>query len=200
MPPSPPGKTNTGRPDPSPCKVTTQSGVNGVVPDPSGSGGAGRAAGTVRISSMSSAISAGVGASNNARGARSRPTRAPSIATADGTWHRLLTTLELAALQGLPIEINGRPLDLAGSITDVREHIGNAVPVGAAAAIAEQMLLTLVSADAGVFRLSSGGGVWVTPKVRARGVALRKRLRVHRTRFEPVEGFGLGGCANAEAY
>src|SRR5690606_21701208 len=36
------------------------------------------------------------------------------IRALDGTWHRALTTLELAALQGLPTEINGAPLVLDG--------------------------------------------------------------------------------------
>lgn len=79
----------------------------------------------------------------------------------DGSWHRPLTTLELAALQGLPTELDGAPLDLSGPLTLVREHIGNAVPVQAATAVAGEMLKTLVLASAGAFMLSSGGGVWV---------------------------------------
>lgn len=79
----------------------------------------------------------------------------------DGTWHRPLTTLELAALQGLPTTIDGAPLQLAGkSAAAHRERIGNAVPVGAARAIAEQMLRTLIAGALGMFRLSNEL-VWV---------------------------------------
>lgn len=93
---------------------------------------------------------------------RAAPPFAPVLPTADGTWHRPLTTLELAALQGLPTEIDGQPLTLAGrSATAWRERIGNAVPVPAALAIARQMLLTLAGADAERWALSSEGAVWV---------------------------------------
>lgn len=96
------------------------------------------------------------------RDLRAAPPYIPVLPTVDGSWHRPLTTLELAVLQGFPATINGRPLTLAGkSSSRWREALGNAVPVGAAEAIARQMLLTLVHADAGVFALSSGGGVWV---------------------------------------
>ncbi len=93
---------------------------------------------------------------------RNAPPFAPVLPTADGTWHRPLTTLELAALQGLPTEIDGKPLTLAGkSATAWRERIGNAVPVPAALAIARQMLLTLSGADAERWALSGDGAVWV---------------------------------------
>lgn len=94
---------------------------------------------------------------------RKAPPTPPVIVAQDGTWHRPLTTLELAALQGLPTKVNGSPLVLAGSgSTAWREAIGNAVPPPAAKAIAEQMLATLVGADVGgAFMLSSGGAVWV---------------------------------------
>jgi site-specific DNA-cytosine methylase len=98
------------------------------------------------------------------------PRRPPNqdiyIIAADGTWHRPLTTLELAALQGFPTQFEGRPLVLAGRNGHTRHSvarslIGNAVPPPAAQAIAEQMLLCLVAADAQSFALSSGGSVWV---------------------------------------
>lgn len=93
------------------------------------------------------------------------PPVAPVLPTADGTWHRPLTTLELAALQGLPTLVDGQPLTLAGaSATAWRERIGNAVPVPAAEAIARQMLLTLVGADLERWTLSGAGAVWVTPE------------------------------------
>jgi len=83
------------------------------------------------------------------------------VPTRDGTWHRPLTTLELAALQGLPITVNGSPLILAGNSASAwRERIGNAVPVGAASAIARHMLLTLGSVAAGRGTFSSDA-VWV---------------------------------------
>jgi Site-specific DNA methylase len=67
------------------------------------------------------------------------------IIAEDGTWHRPLTTLELAALQGLPIMINGKPLKLTGnSDSRWRERIGNMVPVGAGKAIAETMLRAML--------------------------------------------------------
>lgn len=99
-----------------------------------------------------------------ARDLRSTPPFALVLPTRDGTWHRPLTTLELAALQGLPTTINGSPLILAGSSASAwRERIGNAVPVGAAAAIARQMLLTLANAAASTWTLSTDP-VWVGPR------------------------------------
>lgn len=93
---------------------------------------------------------------------RKPPPELPMIVAADGTWHRPLTTLELAALQGMPVVVDGRPLELAGrSQSGWRERIGNAVPTPTACAIAEQMLVCLGSASAGSWTLSSGGAVWV---------------------------------------
>lgn len=84
------------------------------------------------------------------------------IVAPDGTWHRPLTTLELAALQGLPVGgCNGGWLKLDGnSHKDWRERIGNAVPPPAAEAIAHQMKKTLLAARAGELLLSSTP-VWV---------------------------------------
>lgn len=95
------------------------------------------------------------------------PPAAPVILAADGTWHRPLTLLEKAVLQGLPAIHNGAPLQLAGTSSSQSERVGNAVPLQAATAIAEQMLLTLLSSDLGAFALSSGGSVWVTPPAEA---------------------------------
>jgi hypothetical protein len=50
------------------------------------------------------------------------PNRLQSSFPADGTWHRPLTTLELAALQGLPALVDGKPLALAGKAP---QNIGN---------------------------------------------------------------------------
>ena len=88
----------------------------------------------------------------------------PIIIAADGTWHRPLTTLELAALQSLPIvDANGRPIVFDGnSHTRWRMAIGNAVPPDSATAIGEQFLLALLRSDLGVFALSSEP-IWVAP-------------------------------------
>lgn len=96
---------------------------------------------------------------------RKAPPAVPVILAEDGTWHRPLTTLELAALQGLPATFKGEPLKLAGSnVSEWRERIGNAVPPPAAEAIATSMLVTLVQAEAEAWGLSSGGAVWVQPE------------------------------------
>lgn len=83
------------------------------------------------------------------------------ILAADGTWHRPLTTLELAVIQGFPAEVNGEPLKLAGDAHGRwRERIGNAVPPPAAEAIARECGACLARARAGTFALSSQA-IWV---------------------------------------
>lgn len=95
------------------------------------------------------------------------PPFTPIIVAADGTWHRPLTTLELAALQGFPVSVAGKPLVLAGvSHTGWRERIGNAVPPPAARAIGEQLLRALLIAKLGAFVLDNNP-VWVAPSARA---------------------------------
>lgn len=85
----------------------------------------------------------------------------PIIIAADGTWHRPLTTLELAVLQSFPAIFGGAPLVLAGtSHTRWREAIGNAVPPDAAEKIGEQLLRSLLLSSLGVFTLSNNE-VWV---------------------------------------
>lgn len=100
------------------------------------------------------------------------------IEAPDGTFHRPLTTLELAVLQGFPAwhrpgdptelelgEDGGQWLDLAGNKdASHRERVGNAVPVSAAKAIGEQALAVLDAGATEVFRLSVGG-VWVAPEL-----------------------------------
>lgn len=101
------------------------------------------------------------------RDVRKPPPRMPVIIAEDGTWHRPLTTLELAALQGLPTtRPDGSALVLASrdgkaNHSAWRERIGNAVPAPAAQAIAEQMLVCLLQADAETWALSGDGAVWV---------------------------------------
>lgn len=102
-----------------------------------------------------------------------QPDPIPVIVALDGTWHRPLTTLELAALQGLPvIADDGTPLVLDGtSHSRWRKAIGNMVPVGAAQAIAGEMLRTLLSVDAGATFVLGGSGVWVRREREARAEA-----------------------------
>lgn len=97
---------------------------------------------------------------------RKPPATVPLIIAADGTWHRPLTTLELAVLQGFPALVAGAPLKLAGSSSSAwRERIGNAVPPPAAKAIAERMLFALLQADYEAFSLSGDLAVWVEQAV-----------------------------------
>lgn len=95
------------------------------------------------------------------------PTKAPPftpvIVAEDGTWHRPMTLLDLAALQGIPSTLDGEPLKLAGTRTQIATHIGNAVPVGAAEAIGTTMLVALVEGALGTMSLGSGN-VWVDPQ------------------------------------
>jgi len=103
-------------------------------------------------------IDAAVGGSSSAR---RRDGWFPVILAEDGTWHRPMTTLELAVLQGLPVMVAGKPLQLAGKSNGKhRERIGNAVPVGAGMAIAESLLVALVAAKLGTWTLGSTG-IWV---------------------------------------
>jgi site-specific DNA-cytosine methylase len=91
-----------------------------------------------------------------------RPDPPPVIIALDGTWHRPLTTLELAALQGFPVVLeDGSLLVLAGkSDARWRERIGNAVPPPAARAIAEQILTALLVSETDGWALGATG-VWV---------------------------------------
>jgi site-specific DNA-cytosine methylase len=92
------------------------------------------------------------------------PPFTPVIIAADGTCHRPLTTLELAALQSLPTVINGKPLVLAGrSHTRWREAIGNLVPPAAARAVAEQLARALLVSKLGAFALDCNP-IWVSPR------------------------------------
>ncbi len=91
---------------------------------------------------------------------RSAPLEPPVIRSPWDCWHRPMTTLELALLQGLPARLNGEPLELTGrSVTRKRERIGNCVPVQAAQAIGESLLLALLAASLGTWTLGSTG-IW----------------------------------------
>jgi len=83
------------------------------------------------------------------------------IRAADGTWHRPMTTLELAALQGFPTRLADAWLVLDGaSHQGWRERIGNAVPPPAAEAIARSCLATLSAARDGAWTLDARS-IWV---------------------------------------
>ena len=91
-----------------------------------------------------------------------RPDPVPRIVALDGTWHRPLTTLELAALQGYPVTDEGFRLE-GRSHSSWRNRIGNSVPPPTAAAIAATMLHTLLLSDAGAGFALSSLPVWVRP-------------------------------------
>jgi len=107
-----------------------------------------------------------------------RPDPPPIIIALDGTWHRPLTTLELAALQGFPVTMSdGRPLTLAGkSDAKWREHIGNAVPPPAARAIGEQILTALLASQQGEWTLGTTG-IWVREEQNHATATYLRRLR-----------------------
>ena len=70
--------------------------------------------------------------------------------------------LALAKRSVRPLRVNGKPLQLSGTRTQQATHIGNAVPVGAAKAIAERMLVALLEADGAGWSLAGGDTpVWV---------------------------------------
>lgn len=98
-----------------------------------------------------------------------RPDPPPVIIALDGTWHRPLTTWELAALQSLPVrKPDGSPLVLAGRAhTAWRERIGNCVPPDAAEAMGSEFLRALLAADAGATFTLGGTGVWVRDEAEA---------------------------------
>lgn len=86
----------------------------------------------------------------------------------DGTWHRPMTTLELAALQGFPMRVDGAWLNLAGGRHGkARELIGNAVPVPAAEAIGRACMAAILSSRSRGLTLC-GEPVWVRRQREAR--------------------------------
>ncbi len=85
------------------------------------------------------------------------------IQALDGTWHRPMTTLELAVLQGFPARHRGDWLKLDGNSHQVwRGLIGNAIPVQTAEAICRVMAESLDAARDGGLLLSAQP-VWVEP-------------------------------------
>lgn len=85
------------------------------------------------------------------------------IRALDDTWHRPFTTLELAALQDL-LDPEDPALNLDGrSHSAWRERIGNAVPPGAAEAIAGVIGTTLLLAWSGQTQSIAKTPIWVRP-------------------------------------
>ncbi|MCP3177283.1 DNA cytosine methyltransferase [Desulfuromonas sp. KJ2020] len=113
-------------------------------------------------------LHAGAAAVNDPRipGPNERLDPPPVIISLDGTWHRPLTTLELAALQSFPVRLeDGSPFVLAGNNDGKwREWIGNAVPPLAAKAIGEAIGESLLQADLGETFVLGMTPVWVSPE------------------------------------
>jgi len=93
-----------------------------------------------------------------------RPDPPPVIVAPDGSWHRPLTTYELAMIQGFPSHMpDGRPLQLAGkSDARWRERIGNAVPPPSAMAVGNPCLQALLLSKLGAWELCASD-IWVVP-------------------------------------
>lgn len=83
----------------------------------------------------------------------------------DGTWHRPLTTYELAMLQSFPRYLpDGRPFQLEGcSDAKAREYIGNAYPPDAAEEAVKVILLAAAKAAEGITFEFSHEDIWVMP-------------------------------------
>lgn len=109
-----------------------------------------------------------------------QPDPPPIIIADDGTWHRPLTTLELAALQGLPTTMqDGSPLRLHGrSQARWRERIGNAVPPPAAQTIAESLLMSLLAVDAGERFVLGGTDIWAAMTTQADTMIAREDRKI----------------------
>ncbi|WP_019420162.1 DNA cytosine methyltransferase [Paenibacillus sp. OSY-SE] len=88
------------------------------------------------------------------------------IIAEDGTWHRPLTTFELAMIQTFPQFLpDGRPFQLEGcSDAKAREYIGNAVPPDAAEAMGNVILLAAAQAEAQDTFMLTWEAVWVSPE------------------------------------
>ncbi|OXS55038.1 hypothetical protein B1A99_24985 [Cohnella sp. CIP 111063] len=86
------------------------------------------------------------------------------ILSKDGTWHRPLTTMELGAIQTLPMTLpDGTPFDLVDcSEAKAREYIGNAIPPDAAEEVGNVFLDALMISSVGEFTMGFEE-VWVHP-------------------------------------
>lgn len=97
------------------------------------------------------------------------------IRSLDGTWHRPMTTLDMAALQSYydPDDYaEGYVFDMYGSSDEAkRERIGNMVPRKAAAAIGSEFGRTLLLARSGETFALGSTPIWVRPAVVALSMA-----------------------------
>lgn len=95
------------------------------------------------------------------------------IVAEDETWHRPLTTFELAMLQSFPMFLpDGRPFQLDGcSDAKAMEYIGNAYPSDAAEATCQSTLMALAKADAKIEFELTNDLIWVAP---AKGETVRE--------------------------
>jgi site-specific DNA-cytosine methylase len=82
----------------------------------------------------------------------------PVIISEDGCWHRPLTILEMAALQGF--DVAGLTLD-GSNRAKWQERIGNAIPPPTAEAIGNAMLRTMLMSQLGMAFALSSTDVWV---------------------------------------
>lgn len=92
----------------------------------------------------------------------------------DGTWHRPLTTYELAMLQSFPRFLpDGRPFQLEGcNDAKAREYIGNAYPPDAAEEAVKVILLAAAKAAEGITFEFSHDDIWVMPEDNASAVTI----------------------------
>jgi site-specific DNA-cytosine methylase len=92
----------------------------------------------------------------------------------DGTWHRPLTTFELAMLQSFPRYLpDGRPFQLKGcKDSKAREYIGNAYPPDAAEEAVKVILLAAAKAAEGITFEFSHDDIWVMPEQESSSYAI----------------------------
>lgn len=83
------------------------------------------------------------------------------LVSPDDTWHRELTTLELAVLQDFPWMHRGVPLDFGGGTTEQRGIVGNAIPPSVMEAVLKQIILSSLASAQSFFLAPSDWDVWV---------------------------------------
>jgi len=83
------------------------------------------------------------------------------IRALDQTFHRPLTDLELARIQGFPVLIDGQPLTLPGSREQRRRLIGNAIPPPSAYRIALRVREALLASGLAGLLVPSDEAIWV---------------------------------------
>jgi hypothetical protein len=146
--------------------------------------------GVVSVAEAAASITGSADVQNGAL-RRRRPAQAARgpaeviIIAADGTWHRAITTLELALLQDMPARINGKPLVLAGI-----EHDGLARAHRQRGARRRRegdrhsLLLALLASKLGTWFLSSEGGLGAAARPCSR-CRLRRPTRRDRPDHRP---------------